>query len=157
MGPGIFGVDGQYDFVRATFTDGGNVPRMPPSRVGGGTYWRNENWFVRTGLLHAFAQTDVGPFETPTASYNLLKLEVVHRKFWKNSPWGPIEITTGLVGDNLLDADVRNSVQFHKDEILQPGRNFKFFLNAKFDAEKPGGPPSYYKAAQRSHTAPIRQ
>ena len=30
---GIFGVDGQYDFVRATFTDGSNVPRMPPMRA----------------------------------------------------------------------------------------------------------------------------
>ena len=57
---GIFGVDGQYDFVRATFTDGSNVPRMPPMRVGGGTYWRNDNWFVRMGLLHAFGQSDLG-------------------------------------------------------------------------------------------------
>ena len=55
LGPGIFGVDGQYDTVRATFTDGSNVPRMPPQRVGGGAYWRNDNWFVRMGLLHAFA------------------------------------------------------------------------------------------------------
>jgi iron complex outermembrane receptor protein len=48
-------VDGQYDFVRATFaSDGSNVPRMPPMRLGGGTYWRNDNWFVRMGLLHAF-------------------------------------------------------------------------------------------------------
>ena len=53
---GIFGVDGQYDFVRATFTDGSNVPRMPPIRLGGGTYWRNDNWFVRMGLLHAFGR-----------------------------------------------------------------------------------------------------
>ena len=57
---GIFGVDGQYDFVRATFTDGSNVPRMPPMRLGGGTYWRNDNWFVRMGLLHAFGQSDLG-------------------------------------------------------------------------------------------------
>ena len=59
-GPGIFGVDGQYDTVRATFTDGSNVPRMPPQRLGGGAYWRNDNWFVRMGLLHAWAQNDVG-------------------------------------------------------------------------------------------------
>ncbi len=35
---GIFGLDGQFDTVRATFTDGSNVPRMPPTRVGGGAY-----------------------------------------------------------------------------------------------------------------------
>ena len=134
---GIFGVDGQYDFVRATFTDGSNVPRMPPMRLGGGTYWRNDNWFVRMGLLHAFGQSDLGVNDTPTAGYNLLKMEISNRQYWQYSPWGPTEITTGLVGDNLLDVDVRNSVQFHKDEILLPGRSIKFFLNAKFG----GAPP----------------
>jgi iron complex outermembrane receptor protein len=64
---GVWGVDGRYDIVRATFTDGTSVPRIPPQRLGGGAYWRNANWFVRAGLLHAFAQYDLAPFETPTA------------------------------------------------------------------------------------------
>jgi iron complex outermembrane recepter protein len=146
---GIFGVDGQYDFVRATFTDGSNVPRMPPMRLGGGAYWRNDNWFVRMGLLHAFGQRDLGTNDTPTAGYNLLKMEISNKQYWRYSPWGPTEITTGLVGDNLLDVDVRNSVQFHKDEILLPGRSIKFFMNAKFGAEPPTGkaPAGYYKRA----------
>jgi iron complex outermembrane recepter protein len=157
---GIFGVDGQYDFVRATFTDGSNVPRMPPMRLGGGAYWRDDNWFVRMGLLHAFGQSDLGTNDTPTAGYNLLKLQIENKRYWQDSPWGPAEITTGLVGDNLLDVDVRNSVQFHKDEILLPGRSVKFFMNAKFGAEPPAekaqggyykgptgyGAPTFYKA-----------
>ena len=147
---GIFGVDSQYDFVRATFTDGSNVPRMPPMRVGGGTYWRNDNWFVRIGLLHAFGQSDLGVNDTPTAGYNLLKMEISNKRYWRNSPWGPTEITTGVVGDNLLDVDVRNSVQFHKDEILMPGRSVKFFVNAKF-----GGPPPAGKAATEAYNAPL--
>lgn len=145
---GLFGVDGQYDFVRATFaSDGSNVPRMPPMRLGGGTYWRNDNWFVRMGLLHAFGQRDLGVNDTPTAGYNLLKLQIENKQYWRYSPWGPTEITSGLIGDNLLDVDVRNSVQFHKDEILQPGRSIKFFMNAKFGAEPPAdkAPTSYYK------------
>ena len=156
---GIFGVDGQYDFVRATFTDGSNVPRMPPMRVGGGSYWRNDNWFVRMGLLHAFGQSDLGQNDTPTAGYNLLKMEISNKQYWRNSPWGAAEITTGLVGDNLLDVDVRNSVQFHKDEILMPGRSIKFFMNAKF-----GGVPPINKGGYKAPTrfggpifkAPIR-
>ncbi len=157
FGRGIFGVDGQYDTVRATFTDGSNVPRMPPQRLGGGAYWRSDNWFVRMGLLHAFAQNDIAQFDTPTAGYNLLKAEIVHRQFWRYSPWGPVEITTGIAGDNLLDADVRNSVQFHKDEILQPGRNFKFFLNVKYGVEKPGSPPGTVKAPGRPRWRPADQ
>ncbi|TMK00313.1 MAG: TonB-dependent receptor, partial [Alphaproteobacteria bacterium] len=157
---GIFGIDGQYDFVRATFTDGSNVPRMPPMRLGGGAYWRADNWFVRMGLLHAFGQSDLGINDTPTAGYNLLQMRIENTEYWRNSPWGPTLITTGLVGENLLDVDVRNSVQFHKDEILQPGRSIKFFMNAKFGAEPPAekaqggyykgptgsGAPMFYKA-----------
>jgi iron complex outermembrane receptor protein len=147
LGPGIVGLDGQFDVVRATFTDGSNVPQMPPLRVGGGAFWRNDNWFVRMGLLHAFAQTDISPFETPTSGYNILKAEVSHRQYWKDSPWGPVEVRTGIVGDNLLDNDIRNSTQFHKDEILLPGRNFKFFLTLKYGADTPfGPPPGYFKA-----------
>jgi iron complex outermembrane receptor protein len=154
---GIFGIDGQWDWVRATFTDGGNVPRMPPMRVGGGAYWRNDNWFVRMGLIHAFGQKDLGVNETPTAGYNLLKMEVSNKQFYQDSPWGPTEITTGLVGDNLLDVDIRNHVQFHKDEILWPGRSIKLFMNAKFGgvpvvSKKPGG---YYYKAPSIFAAPI--
>jgi iron complex outermembrane receptor protein len=145
---GIFGVDGQYDFVRATFAaDGSNVPRMPPMRVGGGAYWRADDWFVRMGLLHAFGQQDLGVNETPTAGYNLLKVQIENTRYYRYSPWGPTLITTGLVGDNLLDVDVRNHVQFHKDEILLPGRSIKLFMNAKFGAEPPADKAAggYYK------------
>jgi opacity protein-like surface antigen len=115
-------------------------------RVGGGAYWRNDNWFVRMGLLHAFGQSDLGLNDTPTAGYNLLKMEISNKQYWSDSPWGAAEITTGLVGDNLLDVDVRNSVQFHKDEILMPGRSIKFFMNAKFGSVPPVNKGGYYKA-----------
>jgi hypothetical protein len=37
-----------------------------------------------------------------------------------------------LVGDNLLDDDIRNSVSFTKDQVLLPGRGVRFFANIKF-------------------------
>src|SRR6266404_129552 len=64
---GIWGVEDQFDIVRATFTDGTNVPRIPPVRVGAGVFWRDTNWFMRVNYLHAFAHTDVAVIaETPT-------------------------------------------------------------------------------------------
>src|SRR3954451_17712882 len=147
FGRGVLGIDGQYDIVRATFTDGSNVPRMPPQRVGGGAYWRNEDWFVRTGLIHAFAQYRLAEHETPTAGYNLMKAEISYRSLWRSPAWGPVEITTGVSGNNLLDVDIRNHVQFHKDEVLLPGRSFKFFLNAKYG--EPGPPPASASGSSR--------
>ncbi|MFT4115556.1 TonB-dependent receptor domain-containing protein [Bradyrhizobium sp.] len=134
---GIFGLEGQFDMVRATFTDGTNVPRIPPMRLGGGVYWRSDDWYARLNLLHAFRQNDFAQFDTPTDGYNLLKFQIEHRQRWTDSPWGAVDLTTGLIGDNLLNADIRNSVQFHKDEILQPGRTVKLFLNVKYGADAP--------------------
>jgi iron complex outermembrane recepter protein len=151
---GTFGLDGQFDTVRATFTDGSNVPRIPPMRVGGGAYWRNDEWFVRMGLLHAFAQNDFAAFDTPTPGYNLLKLQIERHQFWKDSPWGPVDVTSGIIGDNLLNADVRNSVQFHKDEILQPGRNIKLFVNVKYGGDAPSARPVAGAGAGNAYDGP---
>ena len=100
-------------------------------------WWRNEAWLARVGLLHAFAQNNLAENETPTDGYNLLKAELSYTyKRAKSesamSPFGPQEITIGLVGDNLLNDDVRNHVSFRKDEVLQPGRGVKLFANVKF-------------------------
>jgi iron complex outermembrane receptor protein len=128
---GTWGVEGQYDVVRATFTDGSNVPRIPPQRLGGGLFWRDSYWLARVFLLHAFAQNDITVNETPTAGYDLLKAELSYtRKL--NGLEGPYELTLGVSGNNLLDADIRNSVSFKKDEVLLPGRNVKLFARFRF-------------------------
>jgi iron complex outermembrane receptor protein len=129
---GVFGIDGQYDIVRATFTDGTNVPRIPPQRLGGGVYWRSDQWFARVGLLHAFDQDRIADFETMTAGYNLLRAELSYTHRLTLNDFGFREVTVGVVGDNLLDDDVRNAVSFKKDEVLLPGRNVRLFASFKF-------------------------
>lgn len=129
---GVWGVDGRYDIVRATFTDGTNVPRIPPQRLGGGVYYRDGNWFARVGLLHAFAQNNVSDFETATAGYDLLKAELSYSSKLKGDPSGLAEVKFGVVGDNLLNDDVRFAQSFKKDEVLQPGRTVKVFATVKF-------------------------
>lgn len=130
---GIWGVEDQFDVVRATFADGTNVPRIPPVRVGGGVYWRNSNWFARINLLHAFAQNDIAPIgETPTPGYNLLKAEVTYTTKLDSSWFGAREMTVGLVGNNLLNENIRNSVSYTKDEVLLPGIGVRAFANLKF-------------------------
>ncbi|EGP08688.1 putative outer membrane protein [Bradyrhizobiaceae bacterium SG-6C] len=130
---GRFGVEGQYDIVRATFTDGTNVPRIPPQRVGGGVYYRDANWFARVNLLHAFAQNDVSGVETPTAGYNNLRAEISYTTKLAKDGWlGPREFTFGMVGNNLLNEDIRNAVAYNKDQVLQPGLGVRMFANVKY-------------------------
>lgn len=130
---GQFGIEGQYDIVRATFTDGTNVPRIPPQRLGGGVYYRDANWLARVNLLHAFAQNDVSGVETPTAGYNNLRAEVSYTTKLAKDGWlGPREFTFGLVGNNLLNDDIRNAVAYNKDQVLQPGLGVRMFANVKY-------------------------
>jgi iron complex outermembrane recepter protein len=130
---GIWGVENQFDIVRATFTDGTNVPRIPPVRAGGGVFWRDANWLMRVNLLHAFAHTDVAVVsETPTAGYNLLKAEVSYKTKLDPAYFGAREMIVGLIGNNLLNENIRNSVSYTKDEVLLPGIGVRAFANLKF-------------------------
>ena len=126
---GVWGIDGQYDFVRARFTDavGGNVPRIPPHRAGAGLFYRDQNWFARTGFLHAFDQRDTGENETFTKGYTLLNADLSYT--WKTGEGTATatQMTVGLKGENLLDDDVRNHVSFQKDSVLQPGRTVRLY------------------------------
>lgn len=130
---GIWGIEDQFDIVRATFTDGTNVPRIPPVRAGVGVFWRDTNWFMRVNYLHAFAHTDVAVIaETPTAGYNLLKAEISYKTKLDSSWLGAREMTVGLVGNNLLNENIRNSVSYNKDEVLMPGIGVRAYANLKF-------------------------
>ena len=132
VGNGFAGLEAQYDFVRAQFDDGTYVPRIPPHRVGGGVFVRADGWFARVNLLHAFAHTEIAPFETTTPGWDDLRAEVSYTKALDPTVYGASEVTLGLQGRNLLDDQIRNSASFKKDEILLPGRNLRLFLTARF-------------------------
>jgi iron complex outermembrane receptor protein len=130
---GVWGIESQFDIVRATFVDGTNVPRITPMRVGGGVFYRDTNWLARVSLLHAFAQNDVAPNETPTGGYNLLKAEISYTRTLNTARLGePREFTLGLVGNNLLNENIRNHVSYTKNDVLMPGASVRAFANVKF-------------------------
>lgn len=134
LGSGLFGIEDQFDVVRATFDDGTNVPRIPPMRVGGGVYWRDAHWLARVKLLHAFAQNDVAAVaETTTPGYNDLRAEISYT--WKAATPNPgdlREMTLGIVGSNLLNQEIRASTSYSKDEVLMPGIDVRVFATLKY-------------------------
>lgn len=134
VGRHTFGVEGQYDFTRAKFTDGANVPRIPPHRLGGGVFWRStDGFFARVGLLHAFAQNKTGDLETRTPGYDNLKAEISYTKRFPEALPGRVNtLTVGLLGDNLLNDRIRNAASFKKDEILMPGAGARVFVKVGF-------------------------
>jgi len=130
---GIWGIDGQYDFVRARFDNGENVPRIPPHRLGGGIYYRDGKWFARTGVLHAFEQDQVAPDELTTPGYTLLNAEVSYVVKTAGPAGLTPTMTIGVRGENLLDDKVLNSASFKRREgVLEPGANARLFGSIRF-------------------------
>ena len=87
---------------------------------------------MRVNLLHAFAQNDIAAAETSTPGYNRLKAEVSYTQKLDPVVFGPKEVTLGILGDNLLNENIRNHVSYSKDEVLLPGLNVRAFANLKF-------------------------
>ena len=87
---------------------------------------------MRVNLLHAFAQNDIAANETPTDGYNLLKAEISYKRLPNSRRGEPREFTVGVVGNNLLNEDIRNHVSYTKDEVLMPGASVRAFANVKF-------------------------
>ncbi|WP_424812732.1 TonB-dependent receptor [Roseococcus sp. YIM B11640] len=129
IGSGTAGVSGRYDFVRAEFANGaGNVPRIPPHRLGAGIWWRSASWNASLDYLHAFDQTRTAANETRTNGYDLLGLRVGYTA----QLGGGRTANFAVIGSNLLDSDVRNSASFKKDEVLLPGRAVRLLATFTF-------------------------
>lgn len=130
---GVWGIEGQYDFVNARFSDGENVPRIPPHRLGGGLYYRDAHWFARTGVLHALDQDRIALVEIPTKGYTLISAELSYTTRIDSAGAVQPEFTIGIRGENLADDEVRNHASFLKDEVLQPGASVRVFGSLKLN------------------------
>jgi len=101
---GVWGIDGQYEFVRAKFSNGENVPRIPPHRLGGGIYYKDDAWYARAGVLHAFDQSKIGLGEIETPGYTLVSAELSYTTTLDDADHngGPQPtFTLGVKGENL--------------------------------------------------------
>jgi iron complex outermembrane receptor protein len=122
---GRFGVDAQADYVRATFDAGGNVPRIPPFRIGGGFFFENQRLELKIGALYHAEQDKLAQNETPTDSYTTLDASATIHLF--EGPGGDVDLV--LSGTNLTDSVGRNHVSFTKDFVELPGRTFRLMLH----------------------------
>jgi iron complex outermembrane receptor protein len=111
------------DYTRATFADGGNVPRIPPWRIGGGLAWESDPFDADFTLIYSGRQDRPGAFDTPTPGYVSLDAALAWRPFAGNR-----NIEFALVGQNLTNDVQRNAAAFNKDEVVMPGRNVRFVI-----------------------------
>lgn len=108
------------DWVRATNEDSdGDLPRIPPMRIGSRLHLIQQDWDAGLELRYAFEQKDTGPEETGTGDYLQLNADFSrHFELANGKAW-----TLFLRGENLLDETIRNHTSYLKDEAPLPGRN----------------------------------
>jgi iron complex outermembrane receptor protein len=91
---------------------------------------RTSDWRERAACL---SQNDIAVVgETPTADYNLLKVELHNTQELNNDPMGIKQISVGVVGNNLLNEDIRNHVSSTKDQVLMPGAGVWAFASVRY-------------------------
>ncbi|MGN6377111.1 MAG: TonB-dependent receptor [Sphingomonas sp.] len=111
------------DYVRATFDDGSNVPRIPPYRYGGGLSWTGKALDAGFMFIHDARQDDFGAFDAATPAYNDLSAHVSVRPFARQQG-----IAFSLVGQNLTDDVQRDAAALNRDLVVMPGRNIRFVV-----------------------------
>ena len=72
------------DYVRATLSGGGNVPRIPPWRFGGGLAWESEAFDAGFQVIQVGDQDKPGLFDTPTHGYVSVDAQISWRPFAEN-------------------------------------------------------------------------
>lgn len=116
-----------WDMVRAEFSDGGDLPRIPPQRFGVGFHYRSDR--LRAGAEARFVddQDRVAENETPTDGYTMVNANVSYRFFFDNHFLDVI-----LRGTNLTDEDARLHTSFVKNDVPLPGRNISLIARLGF-------------------------
>ncbi len=111
------------DVVNAELDAGGNLPRIPPLRLGGGLHYHSEAWNASAEVRWVDDQTDVAEGETPTGGYTLLGASLGYRWLFKNQILDVL-----LRGRNLGDEEARSHTSFLKNVAPLPGRDVSLAL-----------------------------
>lgn len=125
---GSFEVELLADLVRATLEDGGgDVPRIPPYRVGAGLGWRGAALDAGVSVRYAGRQDRVGAAESETPGFTTVDAQLGWRPLASNQDFELV-----LVGRNLTDSTQRNAVALNKDDVILPGRDVRLLFRAGF-------------------------
>lgn len=115
------------DSVRGELDDGGNLPRIPPVRLGSELLYQNRGWEAELAVSHYLEQDKVAAMESTTDAYTLVDVALAYT--FKGDFGGA---TVYLKGTNLFDEEARVHSSFLKDRAPLPGRGFRIGLRGTF-------------------------
>ncbi len=122
----IFNFKAFGDFIRAE-VDSGDLPRIPPLRIGGELAFEYQGWNGDVGIIWYDDQDRIAEFETETDGYTLIEAGVNYTFSTQNTDW-----IFFARGTNLTDEEARNHTSFLVDQAPLPGRGFTLGVRAQF-------------------------
>jgi iron complex outermembrane receptor protein len=137
----LYGFEGQFiwqlsdplkitlttDYTRARLDSGGDLPRIPPMRVGGIVNYERGDYSIEFSALHHFKQNKIAPMETTTDGYTLLDLQFNYH-LDKIIPG----VTFYVQGKNLTNEYARVHSSFLKDKAPLPARSIAVGFSGRF-------------------------
>lgn len=112
------------DYIRAKLDEGGDLPRIPPLRVGVRGEYEIGNWRAEVSSQHYFEQDQTATYETSTDGYTLVDAQV---SYLLNN-----DLKIYLKGHNLTDEYARVHASFLKDKAPLPARSFAVGISGNF-------------------------
>lgn len=116
------------DYVRGRFSDGSDIPRMPPLRYGMQLDWADTDWSANIRITRAERQDNSGFNEAETDGYWLLNLGTNYRLHAGEH----VDMLWFVKANNLLDDEIRNSVSYLRSVAPEAGRGAEMGLRIEF-------------------------
>ena len=116
------------DVISGEFDDNGDVPRLPPLRLGGGLNWTNGDLTTWVKVLDVADQDDPGDFETETDGYTRWDAGVDYR--WRFAD--ERELYAFVRWKNIGDDEIRLSTSFLRNYAPESGESIEAGLRYSF-------------------------
>ncbi len=107
------------DFIRAEFDSVGDVPRMPPLRIGAKLAWTSSALGAYVRVVDAGDQDNSGDFETETEGYTRWDAGVDYSVKLAND----VELLAFLKWKNISNEEIRLSTSFLRNFAPQAGES----------------------------------
>ena len=115
------------DYIKAKLSDGGDLPRIPPMRIGTSLQYQGNNFDGELNVNHYFEQDNIGSLETVTESYSMVDINM---NYYFDASGN--DLVLYVKGNNLTDDVGKVHSSFLKDISPLPGRNFSVGIRGSF-------------------------
>ncbi|CAN0604116.1 unnamed protein product, partial [Ectocarpus sp. 12 AP-2014] len=120
---GVFG-----DMIVGEFDSDGDVPRLPPMRIGSELAWRSDSLGAYVRVINAEDQDNPGDFETETDGYTRWDAGIDYNLQFA----GDTELLAFVKLKNITDEEIRLSTSFLRNFAPQAGESVEAGVRLSF-------------------------